>query len=143
MRVAAIIYGAQSGIVRRVVVSDSLDELAAPSKPDPGEDCIILDPEEVLKNGLPDLPRCNALIEAKIGRPVESARCIVVNDKGEIEAAIMADPAIDVLGERKALYQHPEATAEWKVNAATGEWEKPVEAVVDEPVEMPVEPIKA
>lgn len=141
MRVAAIIYGAESGIVRRIVVSDSLAELAAPSTPDKGEDAIILGPDEVLRGGVPDLEACIALVEAKRGKPSESARCIVVNDKGEIEAVVMADPTVDVIEPTKALYQHVDATPDWKMDEATGEYVKPVEA---QPVdEMPVDPIVA
>jgi hypothetical protein len=143
MQVAAIIYGAQSGIVRRIVVSDSLKELAAPSKPEPGEDVIIVTPDEATKGGLPDMPACIALVEAKIGKPAENARCIVVNDKGEIETVILADPAIDVIGERKALYQHPEANPDWKIGER-GEFEPPVREEEAEPVESaPVEAARA
>lgn len=132
MRVAAIIYGAESGIVRRIVVSDTLKELAVPSIPGKGEDVIILDPDEVLKwsvslkREVPDLAECIALVEAKRGKPSESARSIVVNDKGEIETALMADPSVDVIAPTKALYQHPEATAEWTMSA-TGEFERPLD----------------
>lgn len=129
MQVAAIIYGDASGIVRRIIVSDSLQELAAPSTPDKGEAAIILSPDEVLKQGLPDLAACYALVEAKRGKPSESDRCIVVNDKGEIETVILADPAIDTVEATKALVQHPEATSDWKLNAGTGEFEKPAEIV--------------
>lgn len=142
MRVAAIIYGAESGILRRIVVSDSLEELAAPSAPDAGEEVIICDPSDVewvKQNGaeLPDLASCIAMVEAKRGKPSESARCIVVNDKGEIEAAVMADPAIDAIGDRKALYQHPEATSDWKLSVDSGEFEKPVASTE----ELPADPV--
>lgn len=136
MQVAAIIYGEASGIVRRVVVAEDLKRLEAPTVLGRGENLIILNPDEVIKDGYPDLVRAYALVEAKTGKPSESARCIIVNDKGEIEQAIMADPALDTVGDRKALYQHPEATVDWKIDPDTGEFEKPIEVV-----EVPVEPI--
>lgn len=133
MRVAAIIYGEASGIVRRIVVSDSLAELAAPTVLGNGEAAIILDPGEVLTKGSPDLAACYALVEAQRGKPSESDRCIVVNDKGDIEAVILADPAIDAVKATETLVQNIEATPDWKFSPTTGEFEKPVEVVVEPP----------
>lgn len=124
MRVAAIFYGAGSGILRRMVVTDSPEGLA-PHSPAKGEDLIVLNSDEVLVGGVPDLAACIAQIEQKRGQPSESARVIVVDDKsGEIVNVIQADPALDVLP-GQTLFQEDKADIGWTVDA-TGKFVPPV-----------------
>ncbi len=127
-RVAAIIYGDASGIVRRIVVADSIKELGTPYGA--GEAIIIVTPDEVVKfdpekkRTVPSLDECYALVEAKRGQKSESDRCIVVDDKtGEIAAVVHADPSIDRLA-AKTLYQHPEANLDWTIDEK-GEFTEP------------------
>lgn len=68
MRVSAIIYERQSGIIKRIVVSDSVDKLAAPSVLGIDETCIIIDPDEIISRGdrsMPDISKCYTLIKNK------------------------------------------------------------------------------
>lgn len=125
MRPAAmIVYGEQSGIVRRIVMTGkSVTDLAGHYGP--GESIIICNAEEVVRNGTPDLPRAVAMVAAKRGKPAEKARCVVLNDKtGEIEKVIAADPAMDRLP-GKTLVQHASADVGWMRDAGTGEYVEP------------------
>jgi hypothetical protein len=123
MRAAAIIYGEASGIVRRLVVADSVQELAGHYGP--GEAIIILSPDEVLANGLPDAVAMAALVADKRGKPADQGRVVVFDDAtGDIETVLAADPIIDALP-GKTLYQHPEASSGWQVDE-TGELVAPV-----------------
>lgn len=140
LRVSQIVYGDASGIVSRLIVTDSLAELT-PHVLAKGEACIIIDPKLTLTkmpNGMVvlDLPACYALVEAKRGKPSEPNRVVVIDDKtGEIESAVMADPSLDVLA-GKTLYQHTEALPGWTLDEA-GEFAKP--AVEAEPVKTDTE----
>lgn len=139
MRVSAIIYGELSGIVRRIVVSDSLAELAAPSALATGEAAIILDPNDVLTpKGVPDLAAAYSLVEAKRGKPSGSARVVIIDDKsGEIEGVTLADPLIDILPS-KTLVQDDKADVDW-TRDANGVFVAPVVAEV--PVELVADPV--
>lgn len=105
---AYIIYGALSGIVRRVVV------------PDPGE---VIDIQKHLGVGedftFDDLP------EGRIGIDVAevmqrtkgitplSPRCVVVDQNNDVTRVIAADPLIDTLP-GVTLVRHPMADVGWK-----------------------------
>lgn len=111
MKVAAVVYGEQSGILRRIVVTDEgIEKLAGHYGKD--ESIIILNADEVMKSGVPDLPAAIALVEKKRGKPSENDRCIVVDPVLGIERVIKADPAIDtLLG--KEIIQDPTAEVGW------------------------------
>lgn len=114
MTVAAIVYGEATGIVRRLIVADSVKKLAGHYGS--GESIIIVPSEQVVANGLPDDAAMAAMVEEKRGKPAEPARCIVIDDEAaEIETVIPADPVIDAI-EGKTLYQHPEASPGWSVD---------------------------
>lgn len=129
MRPAAmIVYGEQSGIVRRIVTTDkSVTKLAGHYGP--GESIIICNADEVIRGGMPDLPRAVSMVEAKRGKPCADSRCVVLNDKtGAIERSISADPAMDHLP-GKTLVQHHQADASWLRDAETGEYVEPTRSV--------------
>lgn len=129
MRVAAVIYGEQSGIISRIVHCDSLAELAAPTVLAKGEAILIIDPSDIkwLDKGamrLPNLKSAKALVEAERGRAAEPNRVIKIDDKtGEIIASGHADPTVDKV-EGATLFQHPEADIGWTVGA-DGEYQRP------------------
>jgi hypothetical protein len=134
MSVAAIVYGAGSGNVRRLVVADRVQQLAGHYGP--GEDIIILDADEVMASGLPDQAAMVALVQAKRGKPADEGRCIVIDDQsGEIETTTLADPLIDALS-GKTLYQHSEASPGWEVDE-TGEFVAPPPPPEDEVADDP------
>lgn len=112
MRVSAIIYGADSGIIRRIVVSDALDELSAHAQCAAGEALLIVDPATVGldQSGVPDLALAAQLVaEARDGASAETATCAVIDhDSGEIVAVIQADPTLDSVPDA-TLYQAPDA----------------------------------
>jgi hypothetical protein len=90
---AAIIYGEQSGTVRRVVLDDS----AALLRRHPvarGEASIVVpvDPERAY----PGPGDCIALVEEKTGIKALSDRCVVVGADGKVARVVLADPLIDV-----------------------------------------------
>lgn len=80
MRVAAIVYDDQSGIVRRVVVSDSVVELGRGQHYGSGESIIVCNPAEVVKfdatsrRTVPMLEECYLLVEEKRGKPSDRER---------------------------------------------------------------------
>jgi hypothetical protein len=142
----AIVYGEQSGIVRRFVhVTAVLD---GEGRPDivatvgqlaghyaPGESIIILDDEEIIvltaQGRVPDLPYAQQLVAEKRGKIADGNRCLVINnDTAEIEGVIPADPIIDSLP-NKTLYQHETANPGWEVDE-TGEFAAPV---IDQPTD--------
>lgn len=133
MRFSAIFFGDESGIISHFVVADSLAELIVhTSNCRKGQSCIVTTPEEVMaldrKNlrEVPDLKIAYALVEAKRGKPSESNRVVVIDDKtGEIETVALADPHLDAIA-GKTLYQHDEAAPGWALDA-TGEFAKPAE----------------
>ncbi len=125
----AIVYGEESGIIRRFVHADRIEELSGHYGK--GESIIILDANEIEKKGKPDLYSGIKLVAEKRGKPAEEARCLVINhDSGEIETVIQADPILDTLP-AKTLYQHADAAPGWKLDDK-GEYVAP--AVVAEPV---------
>lgn len=130
MRVAAVVYGKRSRIVRRIVAADSLPELSHAVMCGDGEDLIICRPEQVVSpdgdggRELPTLEDAMALVVAREGAAPENNRCLVIDDaSGEIEAVVPADPHIDGI-EGKTLYQHETAEPGWQVDA-TGEFAAP------------------
>lgn len=135
MRASAIVFGEESGIVRRICVSDSVDELLRAIGIGQGEAVLIVDPADIADDRLndrfvPDLATCYALVEDRRGKPSESDRTVIIDQKsGEITAVIMADPVIDRLP-GMVLFQHPQADVGWSVDAK-GEWAKPVAEIAE------------
>ena len=112
MRVSSIIYGADTGIVRRIAVSDTLDDLAKVSECGPGEALIIVDPATVGldQSSVPDVALAQQIVQQeRAGAVGETPTCAVIdNTSGEIVAVIQADPTIDSLPDA-TLYQAPGA----------------------------------
>lgn len=105
--VTAIIYGAATGIIRRVIRTDE----PAPLSGHVGAgEAIIEAPDSVLlPNGsgnlVPDLDRIAAHLFQATGITPEPARCVVVqHGTGDVVNVIMADPTIDAI-EGHALFQ--------------------------------------
>lgn len=149
MRVAAIVHGEVSGIVRRVVVADSIEELGAGKHYGEGEGIIIVTPEQALKFDpekkriVPSLGECYGLVAEKRGKPSESDRCIVVDDAtGEIAEVVLADPYLEAdrsAWAGKTLFQHDQADIGWALDGA-GEWKAPaIERVPADESEATVE----
>ena len=114
MRAAAIVYSEATGIPRKIRLASRMEELAGAYRP--GEGIIILPPEQIMQDGLPDDDAVQALIEAKRGKPSEPYRCIVIDDaNAEIVGILPADPTLDAI-DGKTLYQHPEAVPGWGVD---------------------------
>ncbi len=137
MAVAAIIYGAKSGITRRIVHCDTMAELARGRHYGDGESIVILDPAKIMAEGLPDLDRCKALVAEARGLPAEDDRCIVIDNKtGDIVEVRMADPSLDVLPDGLTLFQDAKAEPGWALDAQ-GEYAAPVvaEAIADGAIE--------
>jgi hypothetical protein len=130
MPVSAIIYGAESGIIRAIVNAENLTDLANAARCRKGEDLIIVNPEEVGIDGRrnanaadnrPNLAQARVLVAAKIGREPENPRCLVIDDKtGDVVEITLADPALDVLPGR-TLYQHPQAQLDMALDEETGD----------------------
>lgn len=131
MPVVAIIYGRESGIIRRFVACDSLAELGAGKHYGDGEEMMLLPPDDVMKRApgeapKPDLYRAMDLVAEKRGAPAETARCLVIDQQsGEVESVIMADPILDWLAD-KTLYQHDDADVGYVLDE-DGEFQKPAE----------------
>lgn len=101
----AIIYGTQSGIIRRIVVTDEPHTLA--EHPGPGESMLVAPDAAITYNpqGLPDLDLVKAYLTGATGIEPEPARCVVINNEtGEVVHAIMADPLLDKI-EGHTLFQ--------------------------------------
>ena len=131
-KIAAIVYGERSGIVRRVVVTDEGAEGLA-GHYGPGESILIVDAAEVVKfdpqkrRVVPTLDECRALVaERRRGKPAADPRTLAIDDaSGEIERVLAADPALDSIPGR-TLRSHPEAEVGWMKEAATEDFVEPV-----------------
>lgn len=125
-RVSAIIYGQQSGVVRRIVVCDSLNELLGGGHVGPGEAMLMVNPGMSLTAAkVPDLAACRAMVAAHTGGPSPDSRCVVIsNDTLEIETVAMADPTLDAIP-GKTLALHPDALPGWKRDPKTGAYVEP------------------
>ena len=85
-----IIYGAQSGIVRRIVIPDHDSELQG--HVGPGEALLIL------PDGMPsDVHSATDAVAIATGKRVPSNRCEVVDAQGVVRGVIAADPMLDYL----------------------------------------------
>lgn len=114
MSVVAIIYGEQSGIIRRFIHAARIEELAGHYGK--GESIVILDAKEIEQSGKPDLYRGMEIVAEKRGKPAEDSRCIVIdNDSGEIVSVLLADPVLDVMP-GKSLLQNAKAEPGWKLD---------------------------
>lgn len=116
MRLAGIIYGSDSGIVRRIVVADTLQELAVNApRESSGESMATYDastlivdqaPDADVPNELPDLAAAQAFVDARRGVAAEVATCAVIDDAtGDVVSVIQADPNLDEVN-GATLYQH-------------------------------------
>lgn len=140
-KVAAIVYGEQSGIVRRIVVSDN-GVSGLSGHYGPGESIIIVNDDEVTKfdpekkRVIPSLDECYALVVEKRGKPSEIDRCVIIDDAtGAIEAVVLADPYLEA--ERKpgkTLFQHEKADTDWTIDR--GEFKPPPQVDAPKPVEI-------
>lgn len=107
----AIIYGTQSGIIRRIVVTDEPSTLAAHSGS--GESMLVAPDAAITYNpqGLPDLDLVQTYLTGATGIEPEPARCVVIDDNtGEVVDAIMADPLLDKI-EGYTLFQDETGSA--------------------------------
>lgn len=102
----AVIYGAQSGIIRRFVQTDEPDNLA--DHVGEGEALLTVDDSvlQIQENGtaMPSLEVAAQAITAATGIVPELARCLVIDQSGDVVNVIMADPSIDSV-EGHTLFQ--------------------------------------
>ncbi len=93
-----IVYGAASGIVRRIIVPTSEAELDDQSHVGDGEAIIkVSAPGIMRRDGYPDLTAAHAHVMAVIGKQPLNARCAVVDAKGNVVGTVMADPEFDTI----------------------------------------------
>ena len=124
-KVAMIVYGEATGIDRRLIVADSIEELGQARHYGPGEGTIILDAATVTKRGIPDLPTMQAMIAGKRGKEADPSRVVVLDDvTGEVERVLKADPLLDLLP-GKTLVAHAELDVGWTIDTKTGEYVEP------------------
>ncbi len=97
---AILIYGTESGILRRLIVPDD-DSQISRHQPGPGESLVLLPSNDI------SLESCQAAVEAIRGIPIEPSRCCVVN-AGVVLDAIIADPKLDTV-EAGTLVKHAKA----------------------------------
>jgi len=86
-----VIYGEQSGIVRRIILPDNgVQELQ--QHVGPGEALLVL------PDGVPaDLYSATAAVAEATGKTIPLARCAVVDARDNVVALICADPLLDML----------------------------------------------
>lgn len=106
-----IVYATGSGMLRRWIVPDDDKELSEKHPVSPGETLLVADRATIKSRA--DI---EAAVAAVTGKGVPSPRCVVVDALGDVEAVIMADPALDALP-GKALMLHADAEPGWKVVA--------------------------
>lgn len=103
----AIIYGAQTGIIRRIVWTDQPETLT--DHVEEGE-AILKAPDWIFVKDetlgmVPDLDLITTYLTETTGIVPELGRCVVIHDgTGEVVDAIMADPTIDAI-EGHTLFQ--------------------------------------
>jgi hypothetical protein len=83
-----VIYGAQSGIVRRIILPDPGQDLQG--HVGPGEALLML------PDGAPsDVISATAAVAQATGKRIPSSCCEVVDAQGVVVAVIAADPVLD------------------------------------------------
>ncbi len=113
MPVAAIVYGAGSTIIRRIVHCDSIDELGAGNHVGAGEEMLLVDAPEIMADGgLPDLEKCKTKVKAKKNKDAPSSRCAVADANGTVVDIIAADPLLDQIS-GKTIEQSDDAQIGW------------------------------
>lgn len=99
MGTVCIIYGEDSGIIRRLVQTDDLSVL--PQFVEDGEASINVSDAVLVQqpdgSRLPALDLATDAVEAVRGLPSEPARCLVIDQQGNVVNVIMADPTLDHL----------------------------------------------
>lgn len=127
---AGIVYGTASGIVRRIIVPDFDKQLERGDWIAPGESLLVVDMEAVGRAGVPSIHVATQAVEKHRGVPSLSARCAVVDERGDVTAVIMADPDIDSVADRE-LARHERVNTGWKRDRQRDDWLEPVEVVED------------
>lgn len=120
MAIPAIIYGRETGIVRRIVSCDSAAEVYRLQLAEGEAVLVPPDGADLSPAG------CATLIGTQIGKAPEDSRCIVIDGaSAEIVSVIEADPTIDVPGPGLTLFQEPEAVPGWQPDPETGAFVPP------------------
>lgn len=95
MPAVGIIYGEQSGIIRRFIHVDRAEELAGHQGV--GESILVVDGKDIEKDGKPDLHRGVELVRKKRGKDADNSCMAVVDKSGVVMALISADPILDAV----------------------------------------------
>ena len=103
----AIVYGAQTGIIRRIIWTDQPetlnDHVGAGEAILKAPDWVFVKDESV--GMVPDLDLVTIYLTETTGIVPELGRCVVIHDQsGEVVDAIMADPMLDSI-EGHTLFQ--------------------------------------
>ena len=106
----AVIYGANSKSIRRIIVDDEEGKLA--QHVGAGEGIVIIgkdveghavvrtvqgDQQVLFRGVYPNLEECEAIVEQVTGVKPMHSRCLVVGPTGLVDNSLMADPDLDVV----------------------------------------------
>src|SRR5262245_34897245 len=83
-----VVYGAQSGIVRRIILPDSGQDLQG--HVGPGEALLML-----LDGARSDVHSATAAVAQATGKTIPSSRCEILDADGKVMGQISADPLLD------------------------------------------------
>lgn len=147
-----IVYATGSKMVRRIIVSDTDDELRVHQQVGVGESYLEADPQPGGADVASMEAYAKACIETATGGKCADHVVVVVAADGKAEHFIKADPAIDTMPEKELVLRYSEKIAHGATyDPITGEFTNPARIekdeagndvlIPEEKIEKPQEPV--